>query len=176
MVCAYVYVDCASVYFYVCLCRFVYLFESNCAMPCLGTIFRHYTGWIGRIYANVDSFCVFNVSICVFPYGKYTLCENVLVKGVEISIDFCFCPYFLYPISLLHTLLYMLSFYLCFPPDPPWPPSSIPCIFSCSLRQDLAKGEPEWPLWGRTWGCSSEISRWASGWARCPVCLLRRSM
>ena len=58
---------------------------------------------------------------------------------------------------------------------PFWPLSSTSCWSSCSLRRGLAKGEPGWPSWGRTSVCSSETSRWASDWARCPACPLRRS-
>lgn len=58
--------------------------------------------------------------------------------------------------------------------------SAVLCLFSnwsrCSLRRGLAKGEPKWPFWGKTLVFSSETSRWASGWARCAVCQLRRNM
>ena len=59
--------------------------------------------------------------------------------------------------------------YQSFPPSPS-------CCSSCSLRRGLAKGAPGWPSWGRTWVCSSETSRWASDWARCPASPSRRSM
>jgi len=126
------------------------------------------------------------VCVCVFRLFYWYPC--VLIWGCFQTLSWMdgsahsgcmLCPQCVHAcVNIIYCLLLLLNLGTKSPPSPlspPPPPSPSSCWSSCSRRRGLAKGEPGWPSWGRTWVYSSETSRWGSGWARFPACLSRRS-